>query len=132
MLNKNVEFVCTNIKSDLIQIRIVCIQYKNSAEAVQITFDINDLLQHLYTTTLQNKSTYFSDRLLKIEQEYLDKELARLTKRMTNKNVYTIQDLLLIQRGQDAFNQGKLQLKDRKFVEASFLFTLAHSLFETH
>ena len=111
---------------------IAHIPYKNSAETIQIIFDIDDLLRHLYTTTLQNKSIYFSDRLLKIEQAYLDKELTRLTKIMINKNVYTIQDLILIQRGQEAFNQGKLQLKDRKLVNASFLFALAHSLFETH
>jgi len=108
------------------------IQYKNSAEAVQITFEIHDLLHHLYTTILQNKSTYFSDKLLKIEQTYLEKELTRLTKRIAKKNTYTIQDLLLIQHGQEVFDQGKLQLKNHESIEASFYFTLAHSLFVTH
>ncbi len=127
MLDKQNYFVF-KIQTEILLRTIAEIREKTSNEGFHLLFDTEDLIGQMYISALHDKPHLFSDRMLKTEENILDKEVIRLENKLAKKKSFIIQDLLFIQRGFNIFDLGKTKLITNNLPEASFFFALAQTL----
>lgn len=98
-----------------------------SNEAIQITFDIENLIGNVYQIVFESKPNLFSKNTLLLQQKIIENRIQQLTKKIEKQNSLSTQELLLFARGIDTYGVGKLKMLDQKLSEASYLFHLTQA-----